>query len=118
MSSGSTYPGVPETRFGLDRLDFGGNGETGGEQARALSEGTHHLSSAFPLSPAQLGIWYAQHVDPQVPINQAHELQGRNEAVKRPCRLVVLHGAKHGGPEFTDAERCDLMAGFLKEALK
>ncbi|WP_228839032.1 condensation domain-containing protein, partial [Nocardia amamiensis] len=25
----------------------------------------------FPLSPAQLGIWYAQHVDPQVPITVA-----------------------------------------------
>lgn len=41
----------------MDRLDFGGNGEAGGEY--------------FPLSPAQLGIWYAQHVDPQVPINIA-----------------------------------------------
>lgn len=56
--------------------------------------------------------------DPQAPINQAHELQGRYEAVKRPARLVVLYGAKHGGPEFTDTERCDLMAAFLKEALR
>ncbi|MGW4094947.1 condensation domain-containing protein, partial [Nocardia sp. NPDC004750] len=37
------------------------------------------LSGAFPLSPAQLGIWYAQHVDPQVPINIA--------------QYVDLHGA-------------------------
>ncbi|WP_157224997.1 non-ribosomal peptide synthetase, partial [Nocardia thailandica] len=47
----------------MDRLDFGGNGETG--EVRDGSVET------FPLSPAQLGIWYAQHVDPQVPINIA-----------------------------------------------
>ncbi|MFC8384149.1 non-ribosomal peptide synthase/polyketide synthase, partial [Nocardia sp. NPDC057272] len=47
----------------MDRLDFGGNGETG--------DGRGGSSEYFPLSPAQLGIWYAQHVDPQVPINIA-----------------------------------------------
>ena len=63
MSSGSACPGVPEARFGLDRLDFGGNGETG--------DGRGDSAEYFPLSPAQLGIWYAQHVDPLVPINIA-----------------------------------------------
>ncbi|WP_147138150.1 non-ribosomal peptide synthase/polyketide synthase, partial [Nocardia ninae] len=48
----------------MDRLDFGGNGEAGSERAHAGSD-------YFPLSPAQLGIWYAQHVDPQVPVNIA-----------------------------------------------
>ncbi|WP_280503555.1 non-ribosomal peptide synthetase, partial [Nocardia farcinica] len=49
----------------MDRLDFGGNGEARGEY--------------FPLSPAQLGIWYAQHVDPQVPINIAQYVDIRGE---------------------------------------
>uniref|UniRef100_UPI002457AFAD non-ribosomal peptide synthetase n=1 Tax=Nocardia brasiliensis TaxID=37326 RepID=UPI002457AFAD len=49
----------------MDRQDFGGNGEAGGERVQAGS------AEYFPLSPAQLGIWYAQHVDPQVPINIA-----------------------------------------------
>jgi dipeptidyl aminopeptidase/acylaminoacyl peptidase len=55
--------------------------------------------------------------DPQAPINQSHELQGRYEALKLPHRFVVLHGSKHGGNEFFDAERCGLMARFLAEHL-
>ena len=56
--------------------------------------------------------------DPQAPVNQSLELQGRYEALKLPHRLVVLHGSKHGGPEFVDAERCELMANFLTDARK
>ncbi|MGK8469189.1 amino acid adenylation domain-containing protein [Nocardia cyriacigeorgica] len=52
----------------MDRLDFGGNGETGGER-----------DEFFPLSPAQLGIWYAQHVDPQVPVNIAQYVDLRGD---------------------------------------
>ncbi|MCE5292590.1 MAG: amino acid adenylation domain-containing protein, partial [Nocardiaceae bacterium] len=33
------------------------------------------VSEPFPLSPAQLGIWFAQHVDPNVPINIAHYIE-------------------------------------------
>ncbi|WP_069163957.1 non-ribosomal peptide synthetase, partial [Nocardia altamirensis] len=56
----------------MDRLDFGGDGEAGGVPAHADS------ADYFPLSPAQLGIWYAQHADPQVPITVAEyvELHG------------------------------------------
>ncbi|WP_153347588.1 condensation domain-containing protein, partial [Nocardia aurantia] len=50
----------------MDRLDFGGNGEAGNEVTRPVSE-----ADLFPLSPAQLGIWYAQHLDPEVPITIA-----------------------------------------------
>jgi acetyl esterase/lipase len=56
--------------------------------------------------------------DPQAPVNQALELQGRYEALKLPHRLVVLHGSGHGGKEFVDAERCELMSAFLAEHLK
>jgi acetyl esterase/lipase len=56
--------------------------------------------------------------DPQAPINQSHELDGRYEALKLPHQFVVLHGSKHGGPEFFDAERSELIANFLAEHLK
>jgi acetyl esterase/lipase len=56
--------------------------------------------------------------DPQAPVNQSLELQGRYEALHLPHRLVVLHGSGHGGKEFVDETRCELMAGFLKEHLK
>ncbi|MET7771431.1 amino acid adenylation domain-containing protein, partial [Nocardia sp. NPDC005366] len=72
----------------MDRLDFGGNGEAGGEY--------------FPLSPAQLGIWYAQHVDPQVPINIA--------------QYVDLHGDLDVGA-LEQASRdaaVDIGSGFLR----
>jgi len=52
--------------------------------------------------------------DPQAPINQSHELQGRYEAVRRPCQFHVIHGGKHGGPEFFDTQRMDLINAFLK----
>jgi acetyl esterase/lipase len=56
--------------------------------------------------------------DPQAPINQSHELQGRYEALHLPHRFVVLHGSGHGGKEFVDEARCELMAAFLREHLK
>lgn len=52
--------------------------------------------------------------DPQAPINQSHELQGRYEAVGRPCQFHVIHGGKHGGPEFFDAQRLELVKAFLR----
>jgi acetyl esterase/lipase len=56
--------------------------------------------------------------DPQAPINQSHELDGKYEALKLPHRLVVIHGAGHGGKEFFDAERMELIRSFLATHLK
>ncbi|MFN3651134.1 MAG: alpha/beta hydrolase fold domain-containing protein [Armatimonadota bacterium] len=94
------------------QLLLGGGPEEQPELAR-LASPVFHVDAA---DPPLLQLHGDQ--DPQAPINQAHELQGRYEAVKRPCRLVVLHGAGHGGEVFTDAERCDLMAAFLKKHLR
>ncbi len=55
--------------------------------------------------------------DPQMPINQAHELHGIYEAHGLPVQFEVVHGAKHGTPEFFDAKRTALVAAFLKEHL-
>jgi acetyl esterase/lipase len=56
--------------------------------------------------------------DPQAPINQSHELQGRYEAEKIACQMVVVHGGKHGGNEFYDEERLKLVQEFLAANLK
>ena len=53
--------------------------------------------------------------DPQVPINQSHELQGRYEELKLPVQLIVVHGGAHGGPQFSDAERMQLMEEFISQ---
>ena len=53
--------------------------------------------------------------DPQAPINQSHELQGRYDAVKRPCQFVVVHEGKHGGAEFFDGERMKIVREFLEK---
>ena len=36
-------------------------------------------TEAFPLSPAQLGMWFAQHLDPEVPISIAQYVDLRGE---------------------------------------
>ena len=55
--------------------------------------------------------------DPQMPINQSHELHGRYKAAGLPVSLVVLHGAAHGGAAFYDEERNDSVLKFLKKHL-
>ena len=56
--------------------------------------------------------------DPQMPINQAHELHGVYKEHGLPVHLEVIHGAKHGTPEFFDAKRTALVAEFLREHLR
>jgi acetyl esterase/lipase len=51
--------------------------------------------------------------DPQMPINQAHELCGAYEKVNAPVQLVVVHGAAHGGAAFYDTERLAIVKKFL-----
>ena len=52
--------------------------------------------------------------DPQMPINQALELQGVYQAVKAPVQLEVVHGAAHGGRMFYDEERLAAVRAFLR----
>lgn len=56
--------------------------------------------------------------DPQVPINQAHELHGRYMELKLPVQFEVIHGAVHGGRQFNDAQRITLVASFLEQHLR
>lgn len=55
--------------------------------------------------------------DPQVPINQAHELQGKYQQHGLPVQFEVIHGAAHGGDEFYDDQRLRVMRDFLEKVV-
>ena len=55
--------------------------------------------------------------DPQVPINQSHELHARYKKHKLPVELEVVHGGAHGGPDFHDARRNRLVREFFQRHL-
>jgi acetyl esterase/lipase len=55
--------------------------------------------------------------DPQMPVNQALELQGACEQAGVPVVLKILHGAKHGGPAFTAPDNLALIDRFLRAHL-
>jgi acetyl esterase/lipase len=51
--------------------------------------------------------------DPQMPVNQALELDGAYEALGLPVDLVIVHGAAHGGDVFYRGENLDHALSFL-----
>jgi len=56
--------------------------------------------------------------DPQMPINQSHELQGQYERTGLKAELIVVHGAAHGGDEFFTPQNNDRVAAFLDAHLR
>jgi acetyl esterase/lipase len=52
--------------------------------------------------------------DPQMPINQSHELCGAYKKVHAPVQFEVVHGAGHGGAAFYDTERLAIVTDFLR----
>lgn len=52
--------------------------------------------------------------DPQVPINQSHELHGKYKELHRPVVFQVIHNGAHGGPQFYDAKQLQQVVQFLK----
>jgi acetyl esterase/lipase len=56
--------------------------------------------------------------DPQMPINQSHELHGAYQAKGLPVAFEVVHGAVHGDPLFYDAKRTALVKAFLDRYLR
>ncbi len=55
--------------------------------------------------------------DPQMPINQAHELHGVYLQHKRPVEFDVIYGAAHGGEAFYTPERIERVAQFIRKSL-
>lgn len=56
--------------------------------------------------------------DPQVPINQSHELEGRYNELGLPVQMEVIHGGAHGGPRFYDETRIELVDQFLTKFIR
>lgn len=56
--------------------------------------------------------------DPQMPINQSHELVGACRKAGVRVQFDVIHGGAHGGGDFYTGERMHAVAAFLREVLK
>lgn len=56
--------------------------------------------------------------DPLVPLNQSELLEAALKKAGVPVQLVVIKGGGHGGPQFQDQERRDLITGFFDRHLK
>jgi acetyl esterase/lipase len=90
------------------QLLLGGRPEDKPELARLASPVTHVDASDPPL------LLLHGDQDPQMPINQAHELVGKYEELKLPVQLEVVHGAAHGGDAFYDTRRIEILRAFLE----
>ena len=55
--------------------------------------------------------------DPQMPINQAHQLEGVYEEWGLDVYFDVVHGAVHGGPEFYAPDQLERAITFLKRTI-
>lgn len=78
-----------------------------------LASPVHHVD---PTDPPLLLLHGDQ--DPQMPINQAHELDGKYKALGLDATFIVVHGAAHGGKEFYSDKQLKGVAQFLKERLR
>jgi acetyl esterase/lipase len=105
--SQSTPHGLSVRKPALDLL-LGGQPDAEPERARLASPVAHVDRTDPPL----LLIHGDQ--DPQMPINQAHELHGRYKAFGLPIQFEVVHGAAHGGRGFYESEMLNRVAEYLK----
>ena len=92
-------------------LLLGGRPETAPELAQ-LASPVHHVDAADP----PLLVFHGDQ-DPQVPINQSHELVGAYERHGLNAEFKVVHGAAHGGRVYYDAEHLEKAASFLRPIL-
>lgn len=108
--SQSTPHGLSVREPALD-LFIGGHPDDVPEIARLASPVFHVDADDPPL--------YLSHgdQDPQMPINQAHELHGVYKAHDLPVHFEVKHGSAHGGPAFTSADELARIDAFLSAHL-
>ncbi|MFB7876377.1 non-ribosomal peptide synthase/polyketide synthase [Nocardia sp. NPDC056064] len=73
--------------------------ELGGFSARPQEAQAHTASPRFPLTPAQLGVWYAQLLDPDVPITIAQYVDITGELDVAVLQQVTAEAAHaYGSP--------------------
>ena len=94
------------------QLLLGGQPEEKPELAR-LASPTSHVDATDP----PLFMLHGDQ-DPQVPINQSHELHGAYKQHGLKVQFEVVHGGAHGGAGFFDADRQRLVREFLDQALR
>lgn len=105
------------TPHGLDvrvpalKLLLGGQPDAFPELAR-LASPVFHVDASDPPLLLEHG-----DQDPQMPVNQALELQGAYERLGLPVVLKIMHGSGHGGPAFTTPENLAFIDRFLREEL-
>jgi len=107
----STPHGLSVRVPSLDLL-LGGQPDVQTELAR-LASPTLHVD---PRDPPLL-IFHGDQ-DPQVPINQSHELVGAYKKHGLSPTFEVVHGGVHGGKLFFTPEQLDQVAGFLDSNLR
>jgi acetyl esterase/lipase len=105
------------TPFGLNvrvpaiELLLGAQPDRAPDLARLASPVTHVDAADPPL------LLFHGDQDPQMPINQSHELYGRYDALNLDVDLVVVHGAAHGGDVFYENTNLDRALAFLARTI-
>jgi acetyl esterase/lipase len=107
----STPFGLGVRRPALERL-FGKPAEAAAELAR-LASPVFHVDSADP----PLLLFHGDQ-DPQMPINQSHELQGAYAKLNLEVAFHVLHGEAHGGEAFFAGESLGQAVEFLRRSIE
>jgi acetyl esterase/lipase len=106
----STPFGLDVRRPALDLL-FGGPPDIKKALAELASPVFHVDASDPPLL-----IFHGDR-DPQMPINQSHELQGAYEQLGLDATLVVVHGSAHGGDAFYTGKNLERAIDFLRRTI-
>jgi len=108
--SQSTPHGLNVRQPALDKL-LGGQPDTLPELAKLASPVLHVDRTDPPL------LLLHGDQDPQMPINQSHELQGAYEKLGLDGKLIVVHGAGHAGPVFYEGAQLKAAVEFLHRTI-
>jgi dipeptidyl aminopeptidase/acylaminoacyl peptidase len=85
------------------------------EQAKELAQLASPVAHVDRGDPPLLLLHGDQ--DPQMPINQAHELEGAYKQLGLDVDFDVLHGAAHGGDRFFSPEPLERALAFLRRTI-
>jgi acetyl esterase/lipase len=83
--------------------------------AKELAELASPVNHVGPGDPPLILLHGDQ--DPQMPINQSHELQGAYEKAGLDVTFIVVHGAAHGGDQFSAPEHLNRVLAFLARTI-
>jgi acetyl esterase/lipase len=106
----STPFGLNVRKPALDKL-LGGQPEAAPELAKLASPVLHVDRSDPPL------LLLHGDQDPQMPINQSHELEGAYEKLGLDAQLHVVHGAAHAGAVFYEGDNLTVVVEFLRRSI-